>query len=129
MADLKSNVFQVTAGRARTLHAVGLVDGEELQVRYAIDMGCKPTLAQYSDYYEDGCPVMLDIQHNPITLWRPGYYRLEFDLPVSPDVKIVVSDPYPVTLGQVNNVGKCCGCGQTTTPPSTDIHVVPGHSR
>lgn len=100
-----SNRFEIGAGLALNVHATGLYDGEEIVVQYALDLGCKPKDAEFSDYYENGKLVVLDITHNPLTLWRPGWYRLSVDPSINDSVKIALSKTFRVnTAALINNV-------------------------
>lgn len=103
MATSKSvNVFQ---RRCVNVLATGLLDGERFFVEYALDTGCDPVRANYVPYYEDGRPVILDNEHNPLTLWRPGWYRFVSDGEVSPSAAVDTSDPFDCSIGaEINNV-------------------------
>ena len=48
--------------------------------------------------YEDGHLVRVTDSRNPLTLWRPGWYRLEPDGYVNEHVQVHVSQPFPFTV-------------------------------
>lgn len=105
MRDRDIKQFEVTPGRAVNLHAVGLVDGEKIILQYTVHKGCKPKNAEFADYYENAKLVVLDTEHNPLTLWRPGWYRLVPEIEVTRGVQIVLSDSFAVDIvALINNV-------------------------
>lgn len=105
MATDKVKQFQVVPGQAVNLHATGLYDGDAIVIQYAIDKGCKPSLDTFTDYYENGKLVVLDIPHNPLTLWRPGWYRMVLDGTEANNLRVVLSNPFNIDIvGLINNV-------------------------
>lgn len=102
-----SNTFQVQSGRAVNIVAMGLYPGDVYTVQYAIDVGCRPPEANYVDYYENGKLVVLDETHNPLTLWRPGFYRVVPDAPMNENADVVISEAYNVNIhAAVDNVAE-----------------------
>lgn len=93
-----SRSFQVQGGQAVNVLAVNLFNDEALVVRYAVDLGAQPKDAEYTDYYEDGHLVRVTDSRNPLTLWRPGWYRLEPEGYVNEHVQVHVSQPFPFTV-------------------------------
>lgn len=95
---IASKSFQVQSGQAVNVLAVNLFNDEQLVVRYAVDVGCTPKEAEYTDYIEDGEEVVVSSTHNPITLWRPGWYKLVPNGWVNEEVQVHVSQPFPVHI-------------------------------
>lgn len=100
-----SKSVQVTAGTARSILALGLFPGEQYLLEFALDLGCCPADANYAPYHENGVQVVLDETHNPLTLWRPGFYRLLPDGDLNERADAVVGPPFQVTIGAtIDNV-------------------------
>lgn len=92
-------IVRIAPGAARNVVGIAFWPGESATVEYAVDLGCQPANANFAPYYEDGCPVLLDEFHNPLTLWRPGYYRLVPDVLLNAQADIMVSEPFAVNIG------------------------------
>ncbi|MBS0227624.1 MAG: hypothetical protein JSS23_02895 [Proteobacteria bacterium] len=106
MAD-ESRSFQVLSGAAVNVAVTNLYAGEQFLLRYAVDLGHTPSSAAYSDYYENGKSVVLDTEHNPLTLWRPGYYKLVPDGAINADAQVYLSQPFAASLtAALNNVAE-----------------------
>lgn len=100
-----SKTVQVAAGTARNVLALSLFPGEAYLLEYALDLGCCPSEANYAAYYENAVRVVLDETHNPLTLWRPGFYRLIPDGDLNERADAVVGPAFTVNIGAaINNV-------------------------
>lgn len=106
MSD-ESKTFQVMSGTAVNIAVTNLYEGEQFLILYAIDLGHKPSSAAYVEYYESGRPVVLNPAHNPLTLWRPGYYKIVPDGAVNTDAQVYLSQPFAFTAtSAVDNVAE-----------------------
>lgn len=103
----ESRHIQVMPGQFVNAQAVGLFEGEAYDVFYVVGFpGCNPDVVDFVPYFENGLPVVLDAEHNPLTLWRPGYYRFVEQGELNERADVLVSSPFPGTItANPNNVG------------------------
>lgn len=98
MSEVNRHI-QVTAGQFINVQAVGLFEGEAFDVYYVVGFpGCNPDIIDFVPYYEDGHPIVLDAEHNPLTLWRPGYYRFFPQGELNERADVLVSSPFAGTI-------------------------------
>lgn len=91
---------QVSPGQFLNVQAVGLFEGEAYDVMYIVGFpGCKPEAVDFVPYYEDGHAVVLDSTHNPLTLWRPGFYQFIPQGELNERADVLVSSPFAGTIG------------------------------
>lgn len=116
--SITTRTVQVLPGTAVSVLALGLLDGEQLQISYAIDMGCKPAEAQYEPATECCADAIIGQANNPLTLWRPGWYRIEPLGEINANASLSISDPFPAQTVMAGN--NCC-------PPAhvTNISIEP----
>lgn len=100
-----SKAVNVAQRRCINAVATNLMEGEQFFVEFSVFPGCDPANATYVDYYENGKRVVLDNAHNPLTLWRPGWYRFVTDGEINPLAAVDTSDPFDCTIAaQIDNV-------------------------
>jgi len=98
MATTKA--IQILQRRCVSVIASGLVEGEKWHVQYALVAGCNGD-HEYVPYHEDGKEVVLDAQHSPLTLWRPGWYRFVSEDGLNPSAVVDASEPFDCTVNAV----------------------------
>lgn len=100
-----SKAINVAQRRCINVLATNIFEGEQFFVEFALLTGCDPVNATFVPYYEDGKRVVLDTTHNPLTLWRPGWYRFVSDGELNPLAAIDTSDPFDCSIGAtIDNV-------------------------
>lgn len=104
--SIEDKHFEVKPGTARNVQAVGMYPGDEYEIHYLTGFpGCNPNDMDFVPYYEDGRLVMLDESHNPLTLWRPGFYKVVPLSEMNERADVLVSDPYQIHVNAgINNV-------------------------
>lgn len=112
--SISTRTVQVLPGTAVSVLALGLVDGEQLQVSYAIDLGCKPADAQYEPATECCADAIIGQDNNPLTLWRPGWYKIEPLGAINAGASLSISDAFPAQTTMMGNM--CC-------PPSHVVNI------